>query len=518
MNPVHDNAPVRVSVVVPCFNHGKYIPEMLQSVLDQTYPFLEIIIVNDGSTDDTATILNRIRSKKVTVFHTANHGPAHARNLAITHARGDLIVNLDADDKIAPDFLRRCTEIMDAHPEAGIVYSNVQLFGAINEPFNIPDYTFEGMLRSNCIVANACFRKSDWEKTEGYAISLTNGYEDFDFWLSIIELGRKVRKIEEPLVFYRRYQALGESRSGRRKVDPLVMGSAIVQVFRRHRNLYKKSPEVYEEFLSMEKSFAAAIHEHPAFNPEPVFSIITPVKNPPAFLKRNIDSVLRQSFTDWEHIIVDGANNEETALLVKSYNDPRIKYITHSKLQGASGAYNTGMIHSAGKFINFLDDDHEYLPEMLRKLKPAFEQAKNDPGFILTAGFSITAEGLKASTAAGKVLALSIKRECLKKTGLFDDSLPVGYDTDYMMRLSQHYSFLSVSEALVKIQYHRVEGPADKQNMPPGEFSVNFTGGNHDRGTVKSGIFRFKRLITSIAEKITGKSSREGAPHSPPYR
>lgn len=245
----------KVSIITPCYNHGKYIVEMLDSVMQQTFTNFEVIIVNDGSTDNTADILNRIRHHKVRIIHTENFGPAHARNQAIENASGELIINLDADDKIAPDFLQRCVEIMTTKPHIGIVYSNVELFGNDKGPFILNDYSFENMLRANCIVANACFRKADWTETEGYSSAMKCGYEDFDFWLSILELGRDVYKIKEPLVFYRTYERPEDCRSGRRKQNPDQMEAVVIQAFQRHRSLYKKVPHIYNEFSDLEYKF-----------------------------------------------------------------------------------------------------------------------------------------------------------------------------------------------------------------------------------------------------------------------
>jgi len=244
---------MKVSVVTPCFNHGKYICEMLDSVMNQSYQDFEVIIVNDGSTDDTAQLLNAIANERVTIYHTINRGPAVARNFAIHQAKGSVILNLDADDAIAPAFLEKCVHIFHDKPNAGIVYGDCVFFGAKNGPFLLPAYSFETMLRANCIVANACFRKSDWEKTEGYSCAMTYGYEDFDFWLSIIELGRDVHQIKEPLVFYRTYENPEESRSGRRKQDPLKVQKAIVQAFQRHKKLYSNIPQLYEQYAALEK-------------------------------------------------------------------------------------------------------------------------------------------------------------------------------------------------------------------------------------------------------------------------
>lgn len=471
---VHYKEPVHVSVISPCYNHGKYIREMIGSVMKQTYPNFEIIIVNDGSTDDTASVLNKIKNKKVRVFHTAHHGPAHARNFAITRARGDLIVNLDADDMMAPEFLQRCVEVMDSRPATGIVFSDVMCFGHRNEKFNIPEYSFENMLRWNCIVANACFRKSDWELTEGYSSFMQNGYEDYDFWLSILERGREVHKIDEPLILYRTHENAEISRSGRRKKDPAKMQEVIVQAFRRHRELYRKSPGVYKEFLRIESEYADKSGESHDFNSSPLFSIITPTSKRPDFLKRNIRSLQNQSFTDWEQIIVDDANDPETRELVRAIDDPRIRYIAHPTSRGAAGAYNTGMKNAAGKYINFLDDDDEYLPGILEKQKQAFDEAGDEIGFLWTgitrvrdseageetirtqvwpARFDTHELGLTVSTAIGNGFGLSMKSSCLKKTGFYNETNKVGEDTDFMMRLSKYFRFRTVPEVLVKIHH-----------------------------------------------------------------
>lgn len=245
--------PVKVTVVTPCFNHGRYLAAMLASLWDQTFSNFEVIIVNDGSTDDTAKILNSLTHRKLTVLHTPHYGPAHARNLAIKHSKGSIILNLDADDKIAPTFIEKCVAILDERPNVGIVYSDVELFGAQSGPFMIGDYSLEAMLFANCIVANACFRKADWAKTQGYSEQMDDGYEDFDFWLSIIELGRDVVKIEEPLVYYRTYPSPQESRSGRRKKDPYRVERVRVQAFERHQQLYQKSPRVYQYFSALKE-------------------------------------------------------------------------------------------------------------------------------------------------------------------------------------------------------------------------------------------------------------------------
>jgi len=244
-----------ISIITACYNHGALIGEMLESVMNQTFTNFELVIVNDGSTDNTAQILNNINNKKVKIIHTENHGPASARNTAIKNAVAPLIMNLDADDMIAKDLLEKAYSILTSNPAIGIVYTDVEFFGAKSGKFITEEYSTEAMLTDNRIVSNAFFRKDDWLSTGGFSDELIYGLEDWDFWLQIIELGREVIKIKEPLVFYRTYPDPSTYRSGKRKSNRMKQLESLAIIFNRHRQLYSEYPEVWNHFAKLEKKF-----------------------------------------------------------------------------------------------------------------------------------------------------------------------------------------------------------------------------------------------------------------------
>ena len=128
----------RVSIVSSCYNHGKYIREMLDSVFAQTFTDYEVIIVNDGSMDGTREILEGIVDDRVRMLHMENKGSAMALNRGIREARSPLILNLNADDKIAPNLLEKAVAIFDKHANSGIVHSDVRFFGARAGRFELP--------------------------------------------------------------------------------------------------------------------------------------------------------------------------------------------------------------------------------------------------------------------------------------------------------------------------------------------------------------------------------------------
>ncbi len=196
----------RVSVIIPCYNHGLFIAEAIESVLRQTFQDFEIIIVNDGSTDTyTIGLLESYCLPQIRVIHTENQKLPSARNNGIRVANGDYILPLDADDKISDKYLEEAVSILDANKNAGIVYCDAEFFGTVQGKWNLRKYTIENIILGNIIFCSAFFRRDDWAKVGGYKPIMKYGWEDYEFWLSIIELGRDVYKIPRTHFYYRQH-------------------------------------------------------------------------------------------------------------------------------------------------------------------------------------------------------------------------------------------------------------------------------------------------------------------------
>jgi len=193
-----------VSVIIPCYNTHQYLGEALQSVRSQTFRDLEIIVVNDGSTDKATLSFLQGLPADIRVLHKDNGGLSSARNYGIANGSGSIILTLDSDDRFAPPFLQEAVTILERQQETGIVSSHVQEFGTQVKLWRTRAYDDLSFLTENRIVACCAFRKRCWEEAGGYDEAMRIGGEDWDFWIRVTAKGWKVHVIAKPLFFYRK--------------------------------------------------------------------------------------------------------------------------------------------------------------------------------------------------------------------------------------------------------------------------------------------------------------------------
>jgi len=196
-----------VSVVIPCYNHALFLPEVIESVVDQNYQNWECIIVNDGSTDYTSEIVRQLAAKysdyAIHLIEKDNSGPSSARNSGIAAAHGKYILPLDADDLITPTMLESCVSLLESSPDIAIAYTAVRQFGAYPGIAPLMEYDFRVLCKTNFLTTTALFRRAAFDAVGGYNSNMIWGYEDWDFWISCGEKGFYGKRILEPL-FLRR--------------------------------------------------------------------------------------------------------------------------------------------------------------------------------------------------------------------------------------------------------------------------------------------------------------------------
>lgn len=202
----------------------------------------------------------------------------------------------------------------------------------------------------------------------------------------------------------------------------------------------------------------------------PKVSIVIPTYNRADFLPKAIQSVLNQTYRNWEIIIIDDGSTDNTEGIVKSYKEARIRYILHKSNLGLSAARNTGIKNSRGEYIAFLDSDDEWFPEKISCQMNIFQKKDSKCGVICTAGYRIKGNQIMSKksvpinldsfyekflfeniTWTSNVL---VKKECFKKAGLFDENLESCEDWDMWIRIAKYYKFIFLEMPLTKYVIH----------------------------------------------------------------
>ena len=175
-----------VSVIIPLYNARRYVAQAIESALNQTYSNVEVIVVDDGSTDDPLEVISKY---PVRVIRQDNKGASAARNTGIREATGEFIVTLDADDTISPEYIVRTMSLMT--PDISAVCTDFDYFGQHTGRTHITIPTLVEELTGNKLTCCALFRKQALVDVGGYNTELF-AYEDWNLWIDLLSHGKKL--------------------------------------------------------------------------------------------------------------------------------------------------------------------------------------------------------------------------------------------------------------------------------------------------------------------------------------
>lgn len=196
-----------VSVIIPCYKQAHFLPEAVATVISQTFADWELIVVNDGSPDDTSEVtrelITRHPGRRIRLLEKPNGGLASARNAGIAAAAGRFILPFDSDDRLHPDMLKKTVQLLDRQPQLAIAYVDQLHFSAERQVWRVNEFDFNTLKRANFLAYCSLYRKEVWEKNGGYKTDVP-GYEDWDFWITAGEKGFKAKRVPELLFHYRR--------------------------------------------------------------------------------------------------------------------------------------------------------------------------------------------------------------------------------------------------------------------------------------------------------------------------
>lgn len=569
----------KVSVIIPTYNRARYICRAINSVLNQTFTDHEIIVVDDGSTDETKGVLVPFNGK-IKYIYQNNQGISGARNRGIEEARGEYIAFLDSDDWWAPEKLAEQVKVLDANPKAGIVYSRMPIINEKGEkigmkPAGATGKNFKELLEiwgdlptSSVMTRRACF-----DKVGVFDLSLPP-MEDIDMWLRIARFYDLYEIESKTLAYYARHDDQITS-------DRVKVYGGLVKIYTKILNNFPEAPRdlttrriAYNEYLLArtyynEKFYKvalqhglAAVRRYPIpgslfitktdglfqkwfklikpygflvvcftkacvsnmfgmtrsnyqkdnlYTPRPQnraiygadvvrpleysaqgtpgfspgglhnpgdgkkmveVSVIVLTYNCGAYIQDAVISVLKQTFQDYEIVVIDDGSTDNTKELLTPYlRDEKIRYF-YQKNKGVPGARNTGIRLARGTYILWLDADDELAPTAIQKL---VESAKSHNAQWVISDICRVENGIgkvqRAVLPSQNPFMDTLKsmayfrfytKEILQNIGMYDEKQKYYEDLELYIRLSAKkppYSYVDEPLYVYKIRKHSMTKP-----------------------------------------------------------
>lgn len=216
-----------IEAVITSYNQGYMLLEAVQSVCNQTLLPKRIIIIDDGSTDKCSLdVLNSIKNNSdlsvpITIYFQENRGVSAARNIGINKTQSSMVLVLDGDDKLEAGYIENVSKLLYNNPTMVIASSWIHTFGVLDAIVCPTGGNIVSFLSHNCCPATHILRKKFYEQCEGYDESMRLGFEDWDFFLSMLETipEAHVGIVEKPLIYYRTAPASANIKSMDKRLE-----------------------------------------------------------------------------------------------------------------------------------------------------------------------------------------------------------------------------------------------------------------------------------------------------------
>ncbi len=433
-----------ITVIVPIYNGEKFIKEAIDNILSQEYPALEIIIVDDGSTDKTKEIIQDIKAD-IRYFYQENSGPSAARNRGIRDASGEFIAFLDVDDLWPENNLKFLVEILQKNQEILVLHGFAQLLDK-NKAGNYdyagnPEESFPGYIGAGL------YRKEAFSIVGLFDEFMKYG-EDADWFKRAEELKINLKKLQEITLFVRRHE------------DNMTKGKNLVEL--NALKVFKKSLDrVRNPKKDREKN--------------PKISLIIPVYNAEKYIIETINSALNQDIELSEIIIVDDGSTDKSIEEIKKFGDNII--LIQQENKGAAAARNHGIRIAKGEYLAFLDADDVWTADHLDILYSLFE---SNPELEMAVGMleqfvspELENRNIHQLEHDARIFkgfhpgAILIKRDAFLNVGYLNEELELGEFIDWFSR-AEHLKIKTeiVDKLIYKRRLHETnQGVLKKNNL-----------------------------------------------------
>ncbi len=410
-----------ISVILPVWNGERFLEEALATIRAQEDPRLEVILVDDGSTDGTAAIA--AAHPEVQYHRQTNQGPAAARNHGLKLAQGELIAFLDVDDLWPAGKLERQRAKLEEDPALDVVLGRVQ-YHSLEDALEMP-IRFEGADRTTANVHLGCglYRRRAFDRVGGFDASMRCS-EDQDWFLRAREASLRLKILEDVMLIYRLHGGNMTRGAGLKRLQVL---EALRKSIERRRETGKKDLGHWRDLDEKRP---------------PLVSVIIPAYNGERFIAQAIDSLLNQSYDPLEIIVVNDGSTDGTTTVVARY--PSVRLI-EQKNGGVASARNHGVREAKGELVSFLDQDDRRTEGSLKaqvrllQQRPEIELVMGRQRIELEPGIErpswLKEELIGPSQAGYNLGCILVRKQAIERVGTFDETHHFASDVDWFFRM-----------------------------------------------------------------------------------